>query len=99
MDREGKTCHGQSDEFLGTRRFFAPYISKQLHQWVESLLLLGMPKDAVHKKHKQAVHEKLTIFEGQSSRDDFLNMDDIGNIDRKIKTLSYLLDSNDAHSV
>ncbi|GLJ49309.1 hypothetical protein SUGI_1042260 [Cryptomeria japonica] len=56
-------------------------------------------KDAVHKKHKQMVHEKMTIFEGQSSRDDFLTMDDIANIDCKIKTLRYMFHSIDAISV
>ena len=45
------------------------------------------------------VHEKMTMFEGQSCRDDFLNMDDIANIDHKIKTIRYVLDSNDARSV
>ncbi|GLJ39787.1 hypothetical protein SUGI_0813200 [Cryptomeria japonica] len=41
----------------------------------------------------------MTIFEGQSSRDDFLTMDDIANIDRKIKTLRYMFHSIDAISV
>ncbi|GLJ51618.1 hypothetical protein SUGI_1096990 [Cryptomeria japonica] len=58
-----------------------------------------MLADAVHKKHKQMVHEKMTMFEGQSSRDDFLTMNDIMNIDRKIKTSSYMLHSSDAISV
>ncbi|GLJ19786.1 hypothetical protein SUGI_0358560 [Cryptomeria japonica] len=45
------------------------------------------------------VHEKMTIFEGQSSRDDFLTMDDIANIDHKIKTLRYMFHSIDSISV
>ncbi|XP_059075214.1 uncharacterized protein LOC131053458 [Cryptomeria japonica] len=100
VDKEGIPCHGQvNNEFLGMRSFFAPYISEQLHQCVESLLLLGMPVDAVHKKHKQMVHEKMTIFEGQSSRDNFLTMDGIANIDSKIKTLRYMFHSIDVISV
>ncbi|GLJ21886.1 hypothetical protein SUGI_0409280 [Cryptomeria japonica] len=58
-----------------------------------------MPVDAVHKKHKQMVHEKMTIFEGQSSRDNFLTMDGIANIDSKIKTLRYMFHSIDVISV
>ncbi|GLJ36452.1 hypothetical protein SUGI_0731990 [Cryptomeria japonica] len=86
VSNEGITCHGQmNNEFLGRRSFFAPYISKHLHQWVDSFLLLGMPADVVHNKHKKMVHEKMTMFEGQSSRDDFLTMDDIANIDHRIK--------------
>ncbi|GLJ24172.1 hypothetical protein SUGI_0461150 [Cryptomeria japonica] len=45
------------------------------------------------------VHEKMPIFEGQSSRDDFLTMDDIANIDRKIKTLRCMFHSSDSLSV
>ena len=100
VKKSGIPCHGQlKNAFFGSRSFFAPFISKKLHQWVKSLLLLGMPADVVHKKHKQMVHEKMTIFEGQSSRDDFLTMDDIGNIDRKIKLLKYMYDSSDALSM
>ncbi|GLJ53637.1 hypothetical protein SUGI_1144060 [Cryptomeria japonica] len=58
-----------------------------------------MPADAVHKNHKQMVHERMTMFEGQSRRDDFLTMDDIANIDCRIKTSSYMFHSSDAISV
>ncbi|GLJ59648.1 hypothetical protein SUGI_1517700 [Cryptomeria japonica] len=58
-----------------------------------------MPADAVHKEHKQMVHEKMTMFEGQYSRDDFLTMDDIANIDHRIKASSYIFHSSDAISM
>ena len=42
IDNWDKPCHGQEVvDFVGTRAYHAPHISKELCQWVERYLLLG----------------------------------------------------------
>ncbi|KAH9299293.1 hypothetical protein KI387_030975, partial [Taxus chinensis] len=99
-DHEGKIFHGQeTDDFRGSRCSLAPHISGALKDWVESLLLLGLTPELVHKKHRHMVHEKLTLFNGQTERDDFLSKDDIRNIEGKMKEAEYKFELNDADSV
>ncbi|KAH9328046.1 hypothetical protein KI387_000154 [Taxus chinensis] len=99
-DHEGKVCHGQeTDDFRGSRCSLAPHISGALKDWVESLLLLGLTPELVHKKYRHMVHEKLTLFNGQAEWDDFLSKDDIRNIEGKMKEAEYKFELNDADSV
>ncbi|KAH9291546.1 hypothetical protein KI387_043259 [Taxus chinensis] len=100
VDNNNHICHGQKNhKFEGTRAYYAPHISKELQEWVEKLLLLGMPADIVLQKHREMVHEKLALFDGQTKRDDFLSSHDVQNIDTKIKAAKYMYDRNDAQSV
>ncbi|KAH9312868.1 hypothetical protein KI387_027903, partial [Taxus chinensis] len=100
VDNNNHICHGQKNhKFEGTRAYYAPHISKELQEWVEKLLLLGMPADIVLQKHREMVHEKLALFDGQTKRDDFLSSHDVQNIDKKIKAAKYMYDRNDAQSV
>ncbi|KAH9316521.1 hypothetical protein KI387_025148, partial [Taxus chinensis] len=100
VDNNNHICHGQKNhKFEGTRAYYAPHISKELQEWVEKLLLLGMPADIVLQKHREMVHEKLALFDGQTKRDDFLSSHDVHNIDTKIKAAKYMYDRNDAQSV
>ncbi|KAH9326548.1 hypothetical protein KI387_006726, partial [Taxus chinensis] len=55
--------------------------------------------DIVLQKHCEMVHEKLTLFDGQTKHDDFLSSHDVQNIDTKIKAATYMYDRNDAQSV
>ncbi|KAH9287926.1 hypothetical protein KI387_032043, partial [Taxus chinensis] len=100
VDNNNHICHGQKNhKFEGTRAYYAPHISKELQEWVEKLLLLGMPADIVLQKHREMVHEKLALFDGKTKRDDFLSSHDVQNIDTKIKAAKYMYDRNDAQSV
>lgn len=100
IDNRGKPCHGQEVvDFVGTRAYHAPHISKELCQWVERCLLLGMSAECVHQKHRELVHDKVSSFEIEFDRNDFLSRDDIGNIERKLKHAQYMFDKNDAQSV
>ncbi|KAH9331162.1 hypothetical protein KI387_003270, partial [Taxus chinensis] len=99
-DHEGNFFHGkETDNFRGSRCSLAPHISGTLKDWVESFLLLGLTPELVHKKHRHMVHEKLTLFNGQTERDDFLTKDDICNIEGKMKEVEYKFELNDADNV
>jgi len=64
IDVGGKPCHGQEvDDFVGTRAYHAPHIRKELYQWVERCLLLGMSAECVHQKHRELVHDKVSSIE------------------------------------
>ena len=86
IDNRGKPCHGQEVvDFVGTRAYHAPHISKELCQCVERCLLLGMSAECVHQKKFELVNDKLSSFQIEFDRNDFLSHDGIGNIERKLK--------------
>ena len=51
------------------------------------------------KNISELVHDKVSSFEIEFDRNDFLSRDDIGNIERKLKHSQYMFDKNDAQSV